>query len=157
VEEIAFTGSLMHDLGKVIMNNEAPESFAEVMMIMYNDGIDSIKAEEKVFGYNHTDVGSKVVVKWGLSPSLSEILAKHHLNNCKLEDLEGSSIAKSIACVNLADYVCKFLGVGYRSPDDTIQLHELPSAVFLNMPKEKLDPLIQEIKETYDNEKSVFQ
>ncbi len=157
LEEVAFTGGLMHDLGKVVMNNEIPEAFAEVMMKTYNEGVDSIAAEKEICGYDHTEVGSKVAEKWGISNILIEILAKHHLHNSKLEDMEDPAVAQSIACVNLADNVCKVLGIGYRSPDDTILLHTLPSAVFLKMTKDKLDTLCNEINDTYNSEKAVFQ
>ena len=155
--DIAFTGGLMHDLGKVIMNNETPEAFTEVMMNMYNEGIDSITAEEDVYGYNHSEIGSTVISRWGLSGVLVEILGKHHLNNCSLDDIEESLVAKGVACVNLADNICRALGIGYREPDKAILLHELPSAVFLDMNKNTLANLIEEISETYNREKSIFQ
>jgi putative nucleotidyltransferase with HDIG domain len=156
MEDIAFTGGLMHDLGKVIMNNETPESFAGVMMNMYNEGLDSITAEEEVYGYNHTEVGSKVIAKWGLSHALIGILEKHHLKYGTLEEIREPLIAKGVACVNLADHVCKRLGIGFRNPDETILLHELPSAVFLKMRKDRLEQMVEEISETFNTEKSVF-
>jgi putative nucleotidyltransferase with HDIG domain len=157
LEETAFTGGLMHDIGKVIMNNETPDAFAEVMMKTYNEGLDSLTAEEEVYGYSHPDIGARVAKKWGLSKVLVEVMEKHHLDNYRLEDIGEPFIANSVACVNLADNACKLLGIGYRSPDDTVMLHELPSAVFLNISKERLDSLVEEINETYNNEKSAFQ
>ena len=155
--DIAFTGGLMHDLGKVIMNNETPEAFAEVMMNMYNEGISSIIAEEEIYGYNHSEIGSKVIAKWGLSVALVEILAKHHLNNCSLDDIKDPVVAKGLSCVHLADNICRALGIGYKEPDETLLLHELPSAVFLNMNEAALAKLAEEIRETYNREKSIFQ
>ena len=157
VEDIAFLGGLMHDLGKVVMNNETPDVFANVMMKVYNDDMDSITAEDEVYGYNHTDIGPGVVSKWGFAPILIEILEKHHLHNCKLDELEDSLVAKGVACVNLADNVCKVLGIGYKDPNDTIVLHELPSSIFLEMTEEKLSSLAEEVEEAYKIEKSVFQ
>ena len=75
-EAVAFIGGLMHDFGKVVMNNESPEAFAEVMMKTYNEGIDSIAAEEGVFGYNHTEIGSMVAGKWGFPSIHFSILEK---------------------------------------------------------------------------------
>jgi putative nucleotidyltransferase with HDIG domain len=157
VEEVAFVGGLMHDLGKVIMNNETPETFTEVMMNIYNDEVESIIAERDIYGFDHTEIGSKVVEKWKFSPLLVRILKSHHLIDCKLEDIGDPLGAKSIACVNLADYVCKVLGIGYRAPDESIVLHELPSAIFLNINKERLDELVKEINEVYNKEKSAFE
>ncbi len=154
--ENAFTGGLMHDLGKVVMNNETQDAFSEVMMKTYNEELDSITAEESVYGYNHAEIGARVAEKWGLSSILVEILDKHHLIDCRLEDFKDELVAKSVACVNLSNYICKYWGIGYRNPDETIKLSELPSAAFLKIGKEKMDSLINEINETYNNEKSAF-
>jgi putative nucleotidyltransferase with HDIG domain len=156
VKDIAFIGGLMHDMGKVFMNNETPEAFSEVMMKMYNDGIESITAEEEIYGYNHAEIGSRVIAKWGLSPVLVKILEMHHLSNTSLEDVGDPLVAQGTACVNLSDYICKVLGIGYREPDDSVILKELPSAVFLKLNNDKMDALVEDVRETYESEKTVF-
>lgn len=157
VKDVAFLGGLMHDLGKVFMNNELPEAFSKVMMKIYNQGVESIIAEEEIFGYTHAEIGAKVISKWGLSPVLVKILEMHHLKNNSLENIGEPVVAKSVACVNLADHICRFLGIGYREPDESIVLQELPSAFYLNLKKDKLDKLTVEISETYSAEKSAFE
>jgi putative nucleotidyltransferase with HDIG domain len=157
VTDIAFVGGLMHDLGKVIMNNETPEAYSEVMMKMYNEGIDSIAAEMDIYRYDHTEVGAGVTGKWKFASPLVTILKEHHLKHGSLEDISDSLTAKSIACVHLSDHICKVLGIGYREADESIILHELPSSVYLNLGKDKLDKLVNEISETYNAEKSVFE
>lgn len=157
VEGVAFIGGLMHDLGKVILNNESPEAFSEVMMKIYNEGLDSITAEEEVFGYNHTEIGSRVAEKWGFPSIHVTILKNHHLNNCKLEDFEEPAVANVIACIHLANNICKILGIGYRSANESISAHELSSAVFLNFTEEKLEMLMKKVGESYEKEKSIFQ
>ena len=71
------------------------------------------------------------------------------------QDIDNPTVAKIVA-VNLADHMCKYLGIGYRNPNETIHLHELPSAVFLKFGKNALDRLAVNIQETYNREKSVF-
>jgi putative nucleotidyltransferase with HDIG domain len=156
VTDIAFVGGLMHDLGKVIMNNETPETYSEVMMKMYNEGIDSIAAERDIYGYDHAEVGAGVTGKWKFASPLVTVLKEHHLNHCSLEEISDSLTAKSLACVHLSDHICKVLGIGYREADESIILQELPSAVYLDLGKDKLDKLVNEISETYNAEKSVF-
>ncbi len=156
VTDIAFVSGLMHDLGKVIMNNETPETYSEVMMKMYNEGIDSIAAERDIYGYDHTEVGAGVTGKWKFASPLVTVLKEHHLNNRRLEDISDSLTAKCVACVHLSDHICKFIGIGYREADESIVLQGLPSAVYLNLGKDKLDKLVNEISETYNTEKSVF-
>ncbi len=156
VSDIAFIGGLMHDLGKVFMNNESPEAFTEAMMKTHNEHIDSIAAEAKVYGYDHAEIGTALVKKWGFPSLLVHVIGMHHLNNDRLEDIEDEVTAKGVACVNLANYFCKSLGIGYRKPDESIELHALPSSVFLKIGTERVEELKKEIMETYENEKSVF-
>ena len=155
VGEVSFIGGLMHDFGKTVMNNESPDLFGEVMMNVYNEENDSITAEEEMYGFNHAEIGARVIEKWGFNFLLVKILEKHHLMNIKLEDIDNPTVAKIVA-VNLADHMCKYLGIGYRNPNETIHLHELPSAVFLKFGKNALDRLAVNIQETYNREKSVF-
>jgi len=157
VSDIAFIGGLMHDLGKVFMNNETPEAFAEVMMKTYNEGADSIVAEEEVYGYNHAEIGATLAGKWGFPSLLVQLIGMHHLHNKELEDINDAVEAKGIACVNLANYFCKSLGIGYRDPDESLELHTLPSAVYLKIGSDRVDNLKTEIMETYENEKSSFE
>jgi HD-like signal output (HDOD) protein len=156
VGEVSFIGGLMHDFGKVVMNNETPDVFGEVMMRIYNEDIESTVAEEEVYGFNHAEIGARVVEKWGFSPLLVSILEKHHLNNVNLQDINDPVVAKGVATVHLADHACKVLGIGYRDPNETIKLDELPSALFLKYDANKLDALIKNIQESYNAEKSIF-
>ncbi len=156
VGEVSFIGGLMHDFGKTVMNNESPDVFEEVMMSVYNEDSDSIVVEEEMYGFNHAEIGARVIEKWGFNFLIVNILEKHHLTDIKLEDIDNPTVARSVAVVNLADHMCKSLGIGYRNPRETIQLHELPSSVFLNLGKKALDGLAINIQETYNREKSVF-
>jgi putative nucleotidyltransferase with HDIG domain len=157
VEDIAFVGGLMHDLGKVMMNNETPDLYNQVMMDMYNEGLDSIQAEKDVYGYDHTEIGSSVLERWKFSPVIVKILKLHHQDSTGIKSPYGDATAKNVACVNLADNVCKVLGIGYRQPDTSIVLHELPSAKLLNMEQNKMESLANQINDTYSSEKSVFE
>lgn len=157
VEDVAFVGGLMHDLGKVIMNNETPEMFSQVMMNIYNKNAGSIAAEQELYGFDHTEIGAGVVAKWKFAPILIHILGKHHLHTCKLEEVGNDMQTKSVACVNLADRICKILGFGYRNTDDSIALHELASAKYLGITEDKVDGLLRTVNETFASEKSAFE
>ena len=157
VEEVAFLCGMMHDFGKVIMNNECPLGFVEAMQTIYNEGTDSLSAEQEVFGYTHTEIGSMIVEKWEFPPVLSRTMACHHLHTCSLVDFEDRTIAKAVACSHLADNACKVLGIGFRSPDESIILDDLPSAAFLGFAGEGLDALVRQVNKTYAAEKTVFQ
>lgn len=156
LKDLAFLGGLMHDLGKVIINNEAPEAYVDVMKLTYNEDVESICAEHEVFGYDHTEVGSRVAAKWGFPRVFSEIMARHHLRNSTLEDIEDMFTARSVACVNLADNICKTLGIGYRIPNESVVIEELASTSFLGLKPDRIEGLVSEIGEVYEKESSAF-
>ncbi|UCD34514.1 MAG: HDOD domain-containing protein [Nitrospiraceae bacterium] len=156
MKEVAFTGGLMHDLGKIFMNNETPKAFSQTMMNIYNEHMDSIEAEKDVYGFIHPEIGAAVVRKWGLSPMTAEIIAHHHLQDTSLESIREPVAAKGVATVHLANHVCKVLGIGYRTPDASIVLHDLPSARFLGINKDRMESLAAQTGDMFASEKSLF-
>ena len=157
VRDVSFLSGLMHDFGKVVMNNASHDAYLEVMQKTYNEGMHAIDAEEAVFGYNHTEVGSLVMSGWGFPPVYVEVLDKHHLRNCVLNEIKDAKIARSIACINLADNFCKTLGIGYRNPYPDIVLEELPSKTFLGLSNERIEDLKGSIESCYEEERAHFQ
>ena len=64
----AFVAGLMHDIGKVVMNNGARDKYKEVMRITKEEQLPSTEAEQRIFGFSHVDVGSILVQRWELTP-----------------------------------------------------------------------------------------
>lgn len=157
LEDIAFLGGLMHDFGKVIMNNESPRAYMTAMEEIYNENSLSTAAEYAVFGYDHTEIGSLVVAKWGFASVFIKILQFHHLGQHTPEDFPGPFVGRAVACVHLADNICRRLGIGFRSPDEEMDLEALPSAAFLGLSGDKLENLVLKIQEAYQSERAAFQ
>lgn len=156
IEEIAFIGGLMHDVGKVVMNNETPEAFLEVMKEIYNEGVESIEAENTIYGYDHTEIGAGVTGKWGLPGILVEIIRNHHLTQGDFDSISVPEGAKGLAVVHLANQVCKRLGIGYRQPDESIDLAALRSSQYLKLAPNRIEALLERVGEAYKTEKAAF-
>lgn len=157
LEEIAFLGGLMHDLGKVFMNNECPVAYSQVMQTIYNEGESSLSAEDAIFGYNHTVIGPLVMNKWGLPQIFSVVLEHHHLHCCPLDEVPLADAARVTACVHTADNMCRHLGIGYRRPDAAAPVIDPPVAAMLSLPQESLGKLLEEIRTVYEQERVGFQ
>lgn len=157
LEELAFLGGLMHDFGKIIMNNECPQEFSEVMQRIYNEGEDSLTAENSIFGYNHTDIGPMVMKKWEFPAIFVHVLGDHHLHKLSLADVQDPAAARVVACVHVGDNICKRLGMGYRSPDIAIPVIDSPVAQLLNLSDAGLARAMEDIQKIYTVEKAGFQ
>lgn len=128
--EDAFIGGLLHDIGKVVLNNEYPDAFAKVMEMVYNDGVPFSKAESEVFEMPQRRVGAIVVKKWGFPENL-EILLRY------FDDPE--VIAKEryiynlVTVIKLADAMCQKFGIGWRNPGgEAVDFSNLPEALGLD-------------------------
>ncbi len=156
LEEIAFFGGLLHDFGKVLINNECPDAFGRAMQRIYNDREDSLIAERSIFDYSHTEIGALVMEKWNFPPIFVSILENHHLENRSFEAFPNPFIAQVIAVINLANNMCSRLGIGFRTADQNLSLHDLPSAHFLGISKEMVERHISDLQTAYETEKAAF-
>jgi putative nucleotidyltransferase with HDIG domain len=152
VRDDAFICGLLHDVGKVILNNECPELFSQVMMRTYNERQTSIEAEKAVFGYTHTQAGAMITSKWNYPKVISSTILQHHRDQEHQPPLEETETLKVLACVDLSNTVCKILGAGYREPTENIDLVDHPAFTFLSVPPEKAPTLIARLQETFAKE-----
>ncbi len=156
IEDLAFLGGLLHDVGKVIMNNEVPHAYAEVLTGVCNDGRRSIDLEQEVFGYDHQAIGAGVLLRWGFPTVMVRIVERHHLGPGDLETIENKEQASTIAAVGLADHICRLHGIGFRSPDAELTLSSLPEASYLGLNENELSSIAAEIKDADNAQKALF-
>lgn len=156
VQDISFLAGLLHDVGKVIMNNETPNLYADVSAKVYNDKRSSVDVERELYSYDHSEVGAGVLEKWGLSPDLVEIVANHHQTQQPFSQMSHELAQTGTAIVNLADEICQYLGIGYREPNTDKDLMALSSTTHLKLAPKVLEEAIEEIRSSYETEKTLF-
>ena len=104
--DLAYTAALLHDIGKVILNNIMKETYREVVTLVSEDNISFIEAENKILGFNHAEVGARVAEKWNLPPETVEAIQLHH--NPEVAQVN----PRLTAIVHLADAICVSMGIG---------------------------------------------
>ena len=100
-DEYFLTG-LLHDLGKIPLNNGFPENYMKSLEFTSVKKLPLNKTEEIVFGINHMEVGQMIAEKWQLNDSMTESLYYHHNPEEAKEEnqLMVSIIALANACTN---------------------------------------------------------
>ena len=104
--ELAYTATLLHDIGKLVLNSYLSESYQEVLKVVNEEKLPFNEVEDNLFGFNHATVGGKVAEKWNLPNDLVEAISYHHLP-------EQAEINPQLtAIVHISDAVALQMGLG---------------------------------------------
>jgi len=103
---LVFTAGLLHDIGKVILNEFVAEEFAEICRLVSAERLALIEAEHRVLGLSHEEIGGKLAESWQLPEAIIRCIRYHHSPG------ELSPTEPLVDVVYLANVVCLLLGIG---------------------------------------------
>ena len=102
----AFVAGLLHDIGKVILNQYFKNEFTSIIAAQ-KEGATLEEAEETIIGTTHSQIGAWLADKWNLPRIISRTIKYHHAPwETKKESL-------FVAFIHLANYLCHTSGYGY--------------------------------------------
>jgi putative nucleotidyltransferase with HDIG domain len=77
-EGVEFLAGLLHDMGKIVMDEYFHAEFARVHENTLFSEIPMLVAERELFGESHDQVGGWLADKWDLPAALQEAITHHH-------------------------------------------------------------------------------
>ncbi|MGD0886809.1 MAG: HDOD domain-containing protein [Thermodesulfovibrionales bacterium] len=157
IEEAAIAG-LMHDIGKVIMDNANPEKFELLYKAVHDKRMPYHVLEGSFFQHGHAEVGGLLAVKWGFPTNLCAAIKRHHFfaSYNDVSDL-GTQDATLCCAVILGDALCVRLGIGFNGPMEDMPLKDKESREILGIGEEKVPELVESLKRAYVVEKLNYQ
>ncbi len=103
-EGVAFTAGLLHDVGKIILASQEGEKYGRLMLNVSASGSSLAEAEKEAFGFDHGEIGARLLTRWGLPSDIVLPVGHHH-------HLAGAEPCERLAAtVNLADAMAHCLG-----------------------------------------------
>jgi putative nucleotidyltransferase with HDIG domain len=129
--EEAFTAGLLHDLGKIALNNSSRKEYTKVVARTYNEGVSFREAEMDEFGFDHAELGACVAEKWRL-PKRLEYAIRYHHDPESTEKLD-SEDRNLVALTTISTACCTRLGVGRRNPVEELEVSVLPAWAMLGL------------------------
>ncbi|NLG18276.1 MAG: HDOD domain-containing protein [Fibrobacter sp.] len=102
----AFVAGLLHDIGKVILNQYFHAEFAQIVSRTAG-GKTLDEAEIEVIGTSHSQIGAWLAEKWNLPKIISGTILNHH------EPWNSKQDPVFVAIVSIANYICHLSGMGH--------------------------------------------
>lgn len=137
VEE-AFVCGLLHDIGKIVMDQYLHDEFIKVLIVIKKRNLSFIEAENEVLGVNHQSIGRWLALKWNLPTNLVESITYHHYPRYAKEAPE------IVAMTHLSDHVIKKKKIG-NSGDNKVPRLDSEAKKILKLTDRELDKLIEQL------------
>ena len=144
----SFTSSLLHDIGKLVLDVALTQEYVKVVEKVRVSGVSMVDAEQEILGFNHADVGRWLCEKWKFPPILvSPISFHHHVDMVDVNYMGITSI------VHLADILCKRAQIG-SGGDNHIPVIQPHAQKHLKLKEDDLEKMVVQLKQEEDKANS---
>jgi len=114
--QLAYSAGLLHDIGKLALDETMPRSFAGIVEQAQSQQACTRILEQKHLGLDHTILGKRLAVKWRLPNQIVLAIWLHHSDvNLISQSMPEAKIAQ---VVQLADLIARQCGIGQSGSFD---------------------------------------
>ena len=85
---LAYTGGLLHDIGKVVLDQYLANAFPHFYRHTQEHGTSFMATEKEIFGLNHCETGFRLGQNWSFPESLVTVIRHHHYPEAATEYTE---------------------------------------------------------------------
>ncbi|HUW69660.1 MAG TPA: HDOD domain-containing protein [bacterium] len=103
LQDDAYVGGMLHDMGKIIFSAVHPELLDHIRTFCESKGIEKETFEDLAGGMNHAEIGARVAEKWNFPESLVAAIRFHHEPQLMTTDFKDV-----VFTVYLANVFCEY-------------------------------------------------
>lgn len=101
-----FIAGLLHDIGKVVLDEHFPAELGQILRLRDASGCPLAVAEQRIIGVEHSEIGKWLGERWLLAPSLQECIHWHHRPALAAHSRE------TVATIHLANAMAHAMDLG---------------------------------------------
>ena len=149
--EYLFVLGLLHDTGKIVMDQFFYDDFQQALEELNNDDTAKLHlVEKKIIGIDHCEVSSMLLKRWKFPDKIVKpIDALHH------DEIPGDVDAKDVALLRISNAIAQELALGVEG---NVRPHEISDRELkmLGMKKADIDAIRDHAHKEKNNIKSLF-
>jgi CheY-like chemotaxis protein/HD-like signal output (HDOD) protein len=149
----AFVAGFLHDVGRILIYRCARDTFFKAITMALDKNIPLSEAETLALGINHLTLGEIWVGRGEMSHRFQQLIRYHHEPVSILPDGIDLEMCRTIAVVQLADWVCESRGIG-KAGDSPLSRSDLWAE--LNLWEEAWSDQFQAVKREIEGAREIF-
>jgi putative nucleotidyltransferase with HDIG domain len=137
-----FTAALIHDIGKLALEEYVSENLVEIQQRVFDQQISFEQAERELLGFDHAEAGAIVAEHWNFPPDMVQAVRWHHEPN------SATSGQQAVDIVHVADVLCMMQGIGlghdglsYRPCPEALERTKITGSILESATSQLLDSL----------------
>jgi len=135
----AYTAGLIHDVGKIILDELVLEKKEEIKSFMEKEGKTFLDAENHFFNFNHAEIAFELCRQWNFPEFISNAIKDHHQPSY-------SNGNKLSYVLHTADHIARMIGMGYSKDDLQCEIKE-ETKNFLDLRRQDISKIALKITE----------
>jgi len=138
-----FISGLLHNIGSLVLYQSMPELAKEAINSARFGHEVIFQAEQRVIGFDHTEVGQALVKAWRLPDSLEDVVRYHHAPS------QAKQFPIEVAIVHIADIMVSSAEMGHGG-DHHVPPLDPKAWESLGLDEQVLPELLQQVSEQLD-------
>jgi putative nucleotidyltransferase with HDIG domain len=141
--DIAYTAGLLHDIGKVVLDQYMTSIYPFFYRRTQIDGVELCEVESEKLGITHTQAGELLADNWSLPDNLKNTIRHHHYPEEATIDPELShlvyladllmskfQVGQELDCVNMENLSLRLQKLGLTPSEFPLMVDLIPQALF---------------------------